>query len=61
MRLEKSSGSVIIAWNFEEGTDGVVIFGKKNKSGIPDILNAFEGPEAAEIRDKVFEWVEENE
>lgn len=61
MELEKSKGSVIITWNFEEGTDGVVIIGKKNQGEFPDILNAFEGPEAAEIREKVFEWAEESE
>lgn len=45
----KTSGSVIVSWDFSsEIDDGILIVGEQ-KNGTMDILNAFQGPEATEL------------
>lgn len=45
----KSSGSVIVSWDFSNGKDvGVLIVGRQTK-GTVEIINAFQGKEAEEL------------
>lgn len=45
----KSSGSVIVSWDFSNGKDvGVLVVGRQ-QNGKVDIVNAFQGKEAEEL------------
>lgn len=49
----KSSGSVIVSWDFSHGQDvGVLIVGEQ-KRGKVEIVNAFQGEEAEELYKKL--------
>lgn len=49
----KESGSVIVSWDFSNGEDvGVLIVGKQ-KNGKVEIVNAYLGKEAEELREKL--------
>ena len=48
--MMQKSGSYIVSWSFESGRDaGVLIVGKQIKKGDIEIVNAFQGEEAAKI------------
>lgn len=42
-------GSLIIGYDFSNKDDGVLIVGRKNQNQEVDIINAFQGKEAANI------------
>lgn len=49
----RSSGAVIVSWDFSHGKDvGVLIVGEQ-KNGQVDIINAFEGKEAIDLYKKL--------
>ena len=49
----KTSGSVIVSWDFSNGKDvGVLIVGKQEKGKV-DIVNAYQGKEAEELYRKL--------
>lgn len=49
----KSSGAVIVSWDFSHGKDvGVLIVGKQ-ENGRVNIINAFQGEEAKELYNKL--------
>ena len=49
----KSSGSVIVSWDFSNGKDvGVLIVGEQ-KNGKVNIINAFQGQEAKDLYKKL--------
>lgn len=52
--LNKERGSLIISWSFKEDLDGVLLIATKKPGEIPDILNAYQGDKAREIRDMLF-------
>lgn len=48
--MQKKSGAYIVSWSFEGGRDkGVVVVGKQNKPGDYEVINAFQGEEAAKL------------
>lgn len=51
----KSSGAVIVSWDFSHGKDvGVLIVGQQ-ENGHMDIINAFQGEEAEKLFRKLTE------
>lgn len=51
---EKTSGSVIVSWDFSGGKDsGVLLVGKKMPGEAVKIINAFRGQEAFDIYKKL--------
>lgn len=55
----KSSGSVIVSWDFSHGQDvGVLIVGEQ-KRGKVEIVNAFQGAEAEELYKKLTTKIKE--
>lgn len=50
----KSSGAVIVSWDFSNGPDhDIVLVGDQTKEKGMDIINAFQGQEAREIINKL--------
>lgn len=50
----KSTGSVIVSWDFSRGEDvGVLIVGSQ-KNGRVDVINAYQGKEAYELYQKIM-------
>ena len=51
---EKTSGSVIVSWDFGGGKDaGILLVGKKMPGEAVKIINAFQGQEALDIYKKL--------
>lgn len=49
----KTSGAVVVSWDFAHGMDvGVVLVGEQ-KNGAMEVINAFQGKEAEEIYKKL--------
>lgn len=49
----KTSGSVIVSWDFSHGEDvGVLLVGVQ-KNGKTEIINAYQGKEARELQKKL--------
>jgi hypothetical protein len=47
--MKKTSGAYIVSWSFEGGRDkGVVVVGEQIK-GDMNVINAFQGEEAAQL------------
>lgn len=52
--MKQTSGSYIVSWCFEGGRDvGVLIVGKQIKPGDIEIINGFQGEEAAQLLEKL--------
>lgn len=50
----KLSGSVIVSWDFTNGTDKAIVLVGEKKLGRPvNIINAFQGKEAEDIYKKL--------
>ena len=50
----KSSGSVIVSWDFTNGKDAsILLVGQKKPGKDVDIINAFQGKEAEELYKKL--------
>lgn len=50
----KETDCVLVAFNPSNGIDNcVLIVGRKNSKGGTDIINAFQGPEAKELYEKL--------
>lgn len=45
----KSSGSVIVSWDFSNGKDVSIVIVGEQKNGKVEIVNAFQGKEAEEL------------
>lgn len=45
----KTSGSVIVSWDFSHGMDTDVLIVGEQKNGRIDIINAFQGEEARDL------------
>lgn len=51
--MKKTSGAYIVSWSFEGGRDsGVVVVGEQIK-GDMNVINAFQGEEAAKLIEKL--------
>ncbi len=52
--MKTTSGAYIVSWSFIEGRDkGVVVVGKQTKPGDFEVVNAFQGEEAAQLIEKL--------
>lgn len=50
----KSSGAVIVSWDFSHDRDKHVLLVGERKSGMTEVINAFQGEEAHEIYDRLM-------
>lgn len=51
----ESTGSVIVSWDFSHGKDvGILVIGEKTLGETVKIVNAFQGQEAYDIRQKLI-------
>lgn len=52
----KTSGAIIVSWDFSKDMDtGVVIVGKQSKRGKIDVINALQGREAYDMLNSLLE------
>ena len=57
----KSSGSLLIGWDFSHGKDNcVLLVGEKKNGQAVDIINAFKGEEARELLGRLLPEKEKN-
>lgn len=55
MVKEDNVGSVIVSWDFSHGRDDdILLIGKKPTGQPVQVINAFSGKEARELRDKLI-------
>lgn len=53
MKEAKSSGAVIVSWDFAKGFDSGILLVGEQKHGKVNVINAFKGNEAYEIYKKL--------
>ncbi len=51
--MMKSSGAVIVSWDFSHDRDKHVLLVGKQENGLVEVINAFQGEEAHEIYDRL--------
>lgn len=49
----KSSGAVIVSWDFSHDRDKQVLLVGKQENGLVEVINIFQGEEAHEIYDRL--------
>lgn len=49
----KSSGAVIVSWDFSHNRDKHILLVGKQENGRVDVINAFQGEEAHEVYDRL--------
>lgn len=49
----ETSGAVIVSWDFSHGRDKDILLVGKQKNGVVEVINAFQGPEAFELWKKL--------
>lgn len=51
--MMKSSGAVIVSWDFSHDRDKHVLLVGKQENGLVEVINAFQGEEAHAIYDRL--------
>jgi hypothetical protein len=49
----KTSGAVIVSWDFSHGKDKTIVLVGEQNNGKVDVINAFQGQEALDIYNKL--------